>query len=437
MGKHEIKAESGKRKAEMRRAVFLDRDGVINRALARDSKPFAPSSLDEFEILPGVPEACSKLKAAGFLLVVATNQPDVGRGTLKQETVETIHTEMRRQLPLDRVEVCYHSGQGDSECDCRKPKPGMLLRAASELGIDLAQSWMVGDRWRDVDCGHAAGCRTIFIDCGYAEELRQKPDFSAGNLAEAADIILRQSKKKLIMRTLKNLKIRIFADGADKKGMLELNANPVIQGLTTNPTLMRKAGVTEFEAFARDILQRITVKPVSFEVFSDEFSEMKRQALKINSWAKNVYVKIPITNTRDESSLPLIHELSNEGVKLNITAMLTPEQVAGVAKALHPQSPAFISVFAGRIADTGVDPVPLMLECKKILTGMPKAELLWASVREVLNIFQANDCGCEIVTVPHDILNKALKLAGKDLKELSLDTVKMFAADAKGAGFSL
>ena len=239
------------------------------------------------------------------------------------------------------------------------------------------------------------------------------------------------------MRTLKNLKIRIFADGADKKGMLELNANPVIQGLTTNPTLMRKAGVTEFEAFARDILQGITVKPVSFEVFSDEFSEMKRQALKINSWAKNVYVKIPITNTRDESSLPLIHELSNEGVKLNITAMLTPEQVAGVAKALHPQSPAFISVFAGRIADTGTDPVPLMLECKKILTGMPKAELLWASVREVLNIFQANDCGCEIVTVPHDVLNKALKLAGKDLKELSLDTVKMFAADAKGAGFSL
>jgi transaldolase len=239
------------------------------------------------------------------------------------------------------------------------------------------------------------------------------------------------------MRILKNLKIRIFADGADKKGMLELNANPVIQGLTTNPTLMRKAGVTEFEAFARDILQGITVKPVSFEVFSDEFSEMKRQALKINSWAKNVYVKIPITNTRDESSLPLIHELSNEGVKLNITAMLTPEQVAGVAKALHPQSPAFISVFAGRIADTGVDPVPLMLECKKILTGMPKAELLWASVREVLNIFQANDCGCEIVTVPHDVLNKALKLAGKDLKELSLDTVKMFAADAKGAGFSL
>ena len=239
------------------------------------------------------------------------------------------------------------------------------------------------------------------------------------------------------MRTLKDLKIKIFADGADKKGMLELNANPLIQGLTTNPTLMRKAGISEFEAFARDILQGITVKPVSFEVFSDEFLEMKRQAMKINSWAKNVYVKIPITNTRDESSLPLIRELANEGVKLNITAILTLEQVKGVAQALSPKVPSFVSVFAGRIADTGVDPIPHMRECKKILAGMPKAELLWASVREVLNIFQANNCGCEIVTVPHDILNKALKLAGMDSKELSLDTVKMFAADAKGAGFSL
>jgi transaldolase len=239
------------------------------------------------------------------------------------------------------------------------------------------------------------------------------------------------------MRTLKDLKVKIFADGADKKGMLELNANPLIQGLTTNPTLMRKAGITEFEAFARDILQGITVKPLSFEVFSDDFQEMKRQGLKINSWAKNVYVKIPITNTRDESSLPLIRELANEGVKLNITAILTLEQVKGVAQALNPKVPSFVSVFAGRIADTGVDPIPHMRECKKILTGMPQAELLWASVREVLNIFQANDCGCEIVTVPHDILNKALKMAGMDLKELSLDTVKMFANDAKGAGFSL
>ncbi len=195
------------------------------------------------------------------------------------------------------------------------------------------------------------------------------------------------------MRTLKDLKIKIFADGADKKGMLDLNANPRIQGLTTNPTLMRKAGLTGFEVFARDILESITVKPISFEVFTDDFTEMKRQALKINGWAKNIYVKIPITNTRDESSLPLIRELSREGVKLNITAILTIDQIAGLAKVLDPNVPSFVSVFAGRIADTGIDPIPHMTECKKHLTGLPKAELLWASVREVLNIFQANNCG--------------------------------------------
>ena len=176
--------------APVRRAVFLDRDGVINRALEHESKPYPPTSLAEFEILPEVPAALAALKAAGFLLVVATNQPDVGRGTLKQAIVEKIHTHMLAQLPIDRVEVCYHAGKGGPECDCRKPRPGMLRHAAAELGIDLARSWMVGDRWRDVDCGHAAGCKTIFIDRGYAEELKQKPDFSARNLAEAAHIIL-------------------------------------------------------------------------------------------------------------------------------------------------------------------------------------------------------------------------------------------------------
>jgi D-glycero-D-manno-heptose 1,7-bisphosphate phosphatase len=183
MGKHEVKA----------RAVFLDRDGVINRALERGAKPYPPTSLAEFEILPDVPAACAKLKAAGFLLVVATNQPDVGRGTLPEEVVNKIHAHMTAQLPIDRVEVCFHSGQGGPECDCRKPKPGLLRRAARELGIDLGQSWMVGDRWRDVDCGHAAGCKTVFIDRGYAEELKQQPDFFAHSLGEAADIILKES----------------------------------------------------------------------------------------------------------------------------------------------------------------------------------------------------------------------------------------------------
>jgi len=238
-------------------------------------------------------------------------------------------------------------------------------------------------------------------------------------------------------RTLKDLQVKIFADGADKAGMLKLNADPLIQGLTTNPSLMRKAGITDFEAFARDILQTITVKPLSLEVFSDEFAEMKRQGLKINGWGTNVYVKIPITNSRGESALPLIRELASQGVKLNVTALLTLEQVRGVAAALHPQAPAVVSVFAGRIADTGVDPIAIMTESKKILAGLPQAELLWASVREVLNIFQANDCGSHIVTVPHDILGKAVKMCGMDLGELSLDTVKMFSVDATAAGFKL
>jgi D-glycero-D-manno-heptose 1,7-bisphosphate phosphatase len=176
------------------RIVFLDRDGVINRAVERDGKPYPPRTIADFEILPEVPAACAKLKAAGFLLVVATNQPDVGRGTLDQATVEKIHAYMVTQLPIDRVEVCYHPGQGLSDCDCRKPRPGMLLRAARELNADLARCWMVGDRWRDVDCGHAAGCKTIFIDRGYSEELKQKPDFTAKNLLEAAEIILSAGK---------------------------------------------------------------------------------------------------------------------------------------------------------------------------------------------------------------------------------------------------
>jgi D-glycero-D-manno-heptose 1,7-bisphosphate phosphatase len=173
-----------------RPAVFLDRDGVINRAVTRDGKPYPPASLAEFEILPGVAEACAKFKQAGFLLVVTTNQPDVGRGTTKLETVEAIHEHMRRVLPIDRVEVCYHPGKGASECDCRKPKPGMLLRAARELGIDLTHSFMVGDRWRDIDAGHAAGVTTILIDYGYAEELRQPPHHRVRNLLEAANLIL-------------------------------------------------------------------------------------------------------------------------------------------------------------------------------------------------------------------------------------------------------
>jgi transaldolase len=239
------------------------------------------------------------------------------------------------------------------------------------------------------------------------------------------------------MPSLSELKIQIYADGADKAGILDLYAKPYIKGLTTNPTLMNKAGIKDYEAFARDILQAVTAKPISLEVFSDDFSEMKRQGLKIAGWGKNVYVKIPITNSRGESSIPLIRELAQQEVQLNITAILTLAQVRDVAAALNPAVPSVVSVFAGRIADTGVDPMPLMRECRMLLQGQPKAELLWASVREVINILQAEACGCDIVTVQHDILGKAAKLLGMDLTALSLDTVQMFARDAAAAGFKL
>jgi transaldolase len=239
------------------------------------------------------------------------------------------------------------------------------------------------------------------------------------------------------MKKLSDLSIEIYADGADKAGMLSLYANPLIKGLTTNPSLMKKAGIHDYEAFAKDILQTIKDKPISFEVFSDEFPEMRRQAAKIRQWQDNVYVKIPIMNTRKESALPLIKELASEGVKLNVTALLTIAQVKGVAAALNPDVPAVVSVFAGRAADTGVDPAPLMLGSAGILADLPKAQLLWASTREVLNIFQADACGCKIITVPHDVLGKALKMVGLDLLGVSHDTVKTFAIDSAAAGFTL
>ena len=239
------------------------------------------------------------------------------------------------------------------------------------------------------------------------------------------------------MKSLNDLKIQIFADGADKAGILDLYAKPYIKGLTTNPSLMKKAGIKDYEAFAKDILQTVTAKPISLEVFTDDFTDMKRQALKITALAPNVYTKIPITNSQGESSLPLIKELAAQGVKLNVTALMTLKQVAGVAEALNPKVPSVVSVFAGRIADTGVDPMPLMRACTALLDGHDKAELLWASTREVLNIFQAQDCGCAIITVPHDILAKAAKMLGMDLTELSLDTVKTFSKDAADLGYKL
>lgn len=238
------------------------------------------------------------------------------------------------------------------------------------------------------------------------------------------------------MNKIEKLNVKLFADGADKSSMLEMYSKSHIKGLTTNPTLMKKAGISDYEKFSKDILETITDKSLSLEVFSDELHEMKRQALEITKWAENVYVKIPISNTKNESTINLIKELSDNGVKLNITAIMTMNQVEGVVNALNKDVPAFISIFAGRIADTGRDPMPLMKDAVKLAKEKPVSEILWASTREVYNIFQAEQCGCQIITVPNDILNK-LKNVGYDLDQYSLDTVKMFYNDALEAGYSL
>ena len=237
--------------------------------------------------------------------------------------------------------------------------------------------------------------------------------------------------------TTRDFRIAIYSDGADVREMVAARDAGVVKGFTTNPTLMRKVGITDYAAFAKEALAATGDMPISFEVFADEFDEMERQAKLISTWGEPVFVKIPITNTKGESSIPLIQRLSAAGVKLNITAILTLQQVREVVDALDPDTPAIVSVFAGRIADTGVDPVPLMKEAAAICAAKPKAELLWASPRELLNIFQADEVGCHIITVTADILKKYATMVGKPLDELSLDTVKMFYNDATAAGFRL
>ncbi len=235
---------------------------------------------------------------------------------------------------------------------------------------------------------------------------------------------------------LEDLKVQIFADGADLDAIRSLRRNPLIKGFTTNPTLMRKAGVEDYASFAAELLSEVDDLPVSFEVFADELSEMEWQAREIASWASNVNVKIPVTNTRREPTLPIIRRLSSDGIPLNVTAVMTHAQVASVTQALDPAAPAIVSVFAGRIADTGRDPVPVMAECVEILKPRPMAQLLWASPRELLNIFHADTVGCHIITVTDDLLAK-LPSVGKELNDFSLETVRMFYEDAKRVGYEI
>ena len=236
--------------------------------------------------------------------------------------------------------------------------------------------------------------------------------------------------------TRDSLKVKLFADGADLVGMIEMASKPFISGLTTNPTLMRKAGITDYANFAKEVLNEIQDKPVSFEVFSDELQEMKTQGDKIASWGENVYVKIPITNTRGDSTKPVVKYLADKGVKVNVTALMTKAQVVDILEVLNPDVESYVSIFAGRIADTGRDPMPIMRDCVQMLKQNRKSELIWASPRELLNVFQADEIGCHIITATNDILKK-LELVGKNLTEYSLDTVKMFFKDAQNSSYEL
>jgi transaldolase len=435
---------------ELQPAVFLDRDGVLNRTAVRDGVPYPPNCADEVDIVPGVAEALQQLARRGLPLIVVTNQPDVARGTQTAERVEAINRLLADHLPITAVYTCYHDNADN--CDCRKPKPGMLIRAAREHGIDLSRSFMVGDRWGDIEAGRAAGCKTLLIELPYSKGHRCTPDARVADLAEAAALILRMlpdlpesqvptaaprpSPMTFPPPDLRSLRVKIFADGADRAAMVEMARRPFIAGLTTNPTLMRKAGIADYRAFAKDVLKVIRDKPISFEVFCDDFAGMERQAKEIAAWGENVYVKIPVTNCSGEPSYALIKRLARSGVKQNVTALMTLGQVRDVSAALGDGAPSYVSVFAGRVADTGRDPNPLMAAAVELMRPFPHQQLIWASPREVLNIFHADAVGCHVITVTHDVLKK-LDLVGKDLGEYSLETVKMFHDDAKGAGYSL
>jgi transaldolase len=427
--------------SEAPRLIVLDRDGVLNRLIVRGEAqpPESPLSLSEVELLPGVPHALRRLCDAGYVLALATNQPAAAKGKVTRAELAAIHDKIvseaeREGARIASSHICYH--RAEDGCDCRKPRPGLLRDALAENpGASAEQAWMVGDRATDVIAGQALGLRTALLGSTWPDDesvLRQAgfpPSFRGRDLQHFVEQLLGHM----------SLKIKLFSDGADLPSLLEMAKDPRIAGFTTNPTLMRKAGVTDYVAFAHQVLETIKDRPISFEVFADEFSEMARQARTIASWGSNVYVKIPITNTRGESSLSLVRELSVDGrVQLNVTAICTLEQVLGVTQALAGGAPAVVSVFAGRIADTGRDPMPLMKAARAICDASgASAELLWASPRELLNIVQAEEAGADIITVPPDMLKKMGTLFGKSLADFSLETVKMFYGDAKAAGFSL
>jgi transaldolase len=426
----------------LRPAIFLDRDGVLNEPVVRAGKPYPPDRLADVVVCDGAVAALAELRAAGFVLICVTNQPDIARGTMAARTVDAINQRLSDELALDDVIVCPHDDRDG--CACRKPKPGLLEEGSRRHGIDLRKSYLVGDRWRDIEAGASAHCRTVFVDRGYAERgPATAPDARVANVAQAAKWIIADARSHMqqleslpLATSAAALKIKLFADGADLKGIAALAALAHIAGFTTNPTLMRNAGVTDYADFGRKALAIVGTRPISFEVFADEPREMLRHARELASWGDNVYVKIPVTDTKGTSMAAVVRELTAEGVRTNVTALMTETQVAEVCTALEGTRGAYVSVFAGRIADTGRDPIPLMRRNAALCSEVPNVELIWASPRELLNVFQADAAGVHVITATPDILAK-LPLVGKDLTAYSRETVVMFHRDAQAAGFTL
>ncbi len=303
-------------------AVFLDRDGVLNRAIVRNGKPYPPESLAELEIAAGAAGALARLKAAGYRLVVVTNQPDVAAGRQRREVVESINAALSAALPIDEVRVCYHDEA--HKCGCRKPATGLLTDPPLH---DLDSSIIVGDRWRDIEAGKRANLRATVLIEGHYDERYVTPHYATDSIERAVDWILALPPRGAIMKALSDLRVKIFADGADLPTMRLLASQAYISGFTTNPTLMHKAGVDDYRTFARGVLAAVPDRPVSFEVLSDDFPEMEAEAREISAWGPCVYVKVPVTNTAGRPSYEVIQRLSQSGVRVNVTAILTIDQV--------------------------------------------------------------------------------------------------------------
>lgn len=428
--------------------ILLDRDGVLNEMVIDAEHGVADSPLHPSQVVmvAGVPEALARLTEAGYGLVVVSNQPAAAKGKTSRENLEAVHARVleaacARGARILSSHVCWH--RAEDKCGCRKPAVG-LLQAALEAHPehDRAGAWMVGDGLTDVQAGRTLGLRTAFIGkmfcaaCKQLDDAVGPADHIASDLAAFVDHLLGTGAPAVGPRA-SALRVRVFADGADLETMRRRAADPLIAGFTTNPSLARKAGVTDYERFARAALVAAHGRPVSIEVVADDADTIAAQARRIHGWGENAYVKVPVTTTRGEPLWPLAGRLSKEGIKINLTALLPLSQVARAAEAFRGGAPSVVSVLAGRVADAGLDPVGHMRAALAICRAAdPAIELLWASPREVYNVVQADHIGVDIITVTDDLLRK-LHLLGADLETVSLDTVRALKADADQGGLVL